>query len=340
MPRFLLFRLVQSVAVLWAVYTVTFFLLMLAPGDPFIAKDRQPPESVRQALAQKYGLDLLMKSQKERDEMSFAVRLGYISKAYVRYLGNAIRGDLGPSIEYENFTVVDVIRSSLPVSITLGSAALVMALWLGVLTGTLGAVFKNRWPDLGLSVVTLMGVSLPSFVVGSLLLIGFVVVVPIFPAGGWGVTGGTGSESVMGGVWLGLGRIVLPAVTLAIFFLAYIARLTRSSTLDVLSADFVRTARAKGLPPGTVIAHHVGANAALPVLSYLGPAAANVLVGSFIVEKLFAIPGLGTHFVNGCLNKDIPLVLGAVLVYSALVIVFNFLVDLAYAAIDPRITLR
>jgi oligopeptide transport system permease protein len=338
MPRFLFFRLVQSLIVLWAVYTATFFLLMLAPGDPFIAKDRQPPEAVRQALAQKYGLDLLVKSQQERDAMTAPQRLGYIFNAYARYLANAVKGDLGPSIEYENFTVVDVIRASLPVSITLGSVALVIALWLGVLLGTLGALAKNRWPDLALSIVTLMGVSLPSFVVGSLLLILFVVVIPIFPAGGWGVTGGGAAGT--GSLWAGIGRIVLPSLTLAIFFLAYIARLTRSSTLDVLSADFVRTARAKGLPPRRVISHHVGANAALPVLTYLGPAAANVLVGSFIVEKLYAIPGLGTHFVNGCLNKDIPLVLGAVLVYSALVILFNFLVDLAYAAVDPRITLR
>jgi oligopeptide transport system permease protein len=164
----------------------------------------------------------------------------------------------------------------------------------------------------------------------------FVVVIPIFPAGGWGA----GANASTGSFWTSLTRIVLPAVSLAVFFLAYIARLTRSSTLDVLSSDFVRTARAKGLSPWGVISNHVGANAALPVLSYLGPAAANVLVGSFIVEKLFAIPGLGTHFVNGCLNKDIPLVLGAVMVYSFLVIVFNLLVDLAYAAVDPRITLR
>jgi oligopeptide transport system permease protein len=158
--------------------------------------------------------------------------------------------------------------------------------------------------------------------------------------GGGGGSGSSGGSGGSGGIVMALGRVVLPALTLALFFLAYIARLTRASVLDVLSADFVRTARAKGLSPWGVISHHVGANAGLPVLSYLGPAAANVLVGSFGVEKLYAIPGLGTHFVNGCLNKDIPLVLGAVMVYSALVIVFNLLVDLAYAAVDPRITLR
>jgi oligopeptide transport system permease protein len=213
--------------------------------------------------------------------------------------------------------------------------ALLLALWGGVAAGTLGAVRKNRLPDIGLSIVTLLGVSLPSFVVGSLLIMAFVVVIPIMPVGGWG-SGGAGG---IAGLGQGLARLILPAVTLALFFLAYIARLTRSSMLDTLSADFVRTARSKGLRPARIVTHHVGANAILPILSYLGPAAANILVGSFVVEKLFVIPGLGQHFVNGCLNKDIPLVLGAVMVYSTLVVVFNLLVDLAYAAVDPRITL-
>jgi oligopeptide transport system permease protein len=186
-------------------------------------------------------------------------------------------------------------------------------------------VRKNRGADVLLSIASLLGVSLPSFVVGSLLIMAFVVAVPLLPVGGWSA---------------GIRGLILPSITLAAFFLAYIARLARSSTLDVLHADFVRTARAKGVSPRRLLTHHVGANAGLPILSYLGPAAANILVGSFVVEKLFAIPGLGTHFVNGCLNKDIPLVLGVVLVYSAMVILFNLLVDIAYAAVDPRIALR
>ena len=334
MLRFLAWRLVQSVLVLWAVYTVTFFLLMLTPGDPFISSEKKAPQGVREALARKYGLEYL--ADPNRGSLTAGQHLFYISKAYVFYLRRAVTGDFGPSIEYENWSVRDIIATSLPVSLTLGSVALLLALWGGVAAGTLGAIRKNRLPDIGLSIVTLLGVSLPSFVVGSLLIMAFVVVIPIMPVGGWG-TGGTGGAA---GFLQSLARLILPALTLALFFLAYIARLTRSSMIDTLSADFVRTARSKGLRPSRIVIHHVGANAILPVLSYLGPAAANILVGSFVVEKLFVIPGLGQHFVNGCLNKDIPLVLGAVMVYSAMVVVFNLLVDLAYAAVDPRITLN
>ncbi len=332
MLRFLAWRLAQSVLVLWAVYTVTFCLLWMTPGDPFIAGDKKAPQSVREALADKYGLQYLTRPEAERAKLSAGEKLTYLRRAYGLYLGRALTGDFGPSIEYENWSVREIIASSLPVSLTLGSVALLLALWTGVAAGMLGAVRRNRLPDLALSVVTLLGVSLPSFVVGSLLIMLLVVVIPLMPVGGWG-TGGAG-------VWQALARLILPAGTLALFFLAYIARLTRASVLDTLSADYVRTARSKGVRPARIITHHVGANAILPVLSYLGPAAANILVGSFVVEKLFVIPGLGQHFVNGCMNKDIPLVLGVVLVYSALVVVFNLLVDLAYAFVDPRIALE
>jgi len=323
MLRLLGWRLVQGVVVLWTVYTVTFALLMMAPGDPFVG-EKKPPEAVVRALAEKYGLDYLTFPEEQRRSMTWGQHAYYIRKAYARYLGLAVRGDFGPTIDYPNFSVNDIIKTSLPVSATLGSIALLFALWVGSLAGTLGAVRKGRGTDLALSVLTLLGVSLPSFVVGALLMMLFVVYIPILPAAGWG------SAS----------QIFLPALTLSLFFLAYIARLARASTLDTLSADYVRTARAKGVSPRGVVMKHVGANAALPLLSYLGPAAANILVGSFVVEKLFAIPGLGTHFVNGCLNKDIPLVLGSVMVYTTLVVVFNMLVDVAYAAVDPRITLR
>ncbi len=328
MVRFLFSRLVQSLAVLWIVYTLTFFLLMLAPGDPFVTGDKRPTEAARKALAEKYGLDYLAKDTPFA-KLPLTMRVWYRLKAYGKYLGHACCGDLGPSLQFDNFSVSEIIASSLPVSLALGAMALVFALWAGVLAGTAGALVRGRWSDVALSVVTLLGVSLPNFVIGSLLILVFVVAIPIFPAGGWGPLGGS--------FFTGLLRLVLPAITLGLFFLAYIARLSRSSTLDVLSADFVRTARAKGLPLLRVITRHVGANAALPVLSYLGPAAANVLVGSFVVEKLFVIPGLGTHFVNSCIYKDIPLVLGTVLVYSALVVAFNLFVDIAYAAVDPRI---
>lgn len=316
-------RILQSVVVVWVVYTVTFALLMIAPGDPFVG-EKKPPEAVLRALSERYGLSYLSKPEAQRQAMPASERFGYVLKAYLFYMGRAATGDFGPTIGYPNFSVNDIIRTSLPVSATLGSLALLIALWGGAAAGTLGAVRKGRPLDLTLSVITLLGVSLPTFVVGALLMMLFVVYIPVLPAAGWG------SPS----------QILLPAVTLALFYLAYMARLSRASTLDVLSADYVRTARAKGLSRSRVITHHVGANAALPVLSFLGPAAANILVGSFVVEKLFAIPGLGTHFVNGCLNRDIPLVLGAVMVYTTLVVLFNLLVDLAYAAVDPRISLH
>ena len=304
MVRFLIARFLQSVLVVVLVYTGTFCLLMLAPGDPFIG-EKKPPQAVLNALHERFAID-------------------HPWKAYVLYAWRPLRyGDFGPSIKYENWTVREIIAASLPVSVTLGALALVMALWLGVGAGTLGALYKGRWPDLGLTVVTLLGVSLPSFVIATMLVMVFAVAWPVLPAGGWGT----------------LRQLILPALALALFYLAYIARLTRASVLDVLSADYVRTAWAKGLPGRRVIGTHVLRNAGLPVLSFVGPAAAMVLTGAFVVEKVFAIPGMGTHFVNACLNKDIPLVLGVVMVYTVIVVTFNLLVDVAYAWVDPRISL-
>ena len=320
MARFLFSRFLQSLLVLFLVYTGTFWLLMAAPGDPFIG-ERNPPAAVRSAIANRYGLEYLALSPQERAAMAPLTKAGYMSKAYGIYVQRLVTGN-APTVRYENWTVNQVIAASLPVSVSLGSFALLIALWLGVAAGTVGAITKGRWPDMALTVLTLFGVSLPTFVIGSVLLMLLGVLFPLLPATGWGT----------------FRQLILPAFTLALFFLAYIARLTRVSVLDVLSADFIRTARAKGLAENQVISQHVLRNASLPVLSYLGPAAANVLTGSFVVEKLFGIPGLGTHFVNSCLNTDIPLVLGAVMVYTALVVFFNFLVDLAYAFVDPRIS--
>jgi oligopeptide transport system permease protein len=323
MIRFLIYRLLQSVVVIWVVYTVTFFLLMAAPGDPFLGAQRKPTQFVRDALAHEYGLAYLATPPDQRAKLPQSEKARQILVAYGKYLANALRGRLGLSVQYPDWTVSQIIASALPISVTLGAAALLIALWCGVIGGTAAALWKNRWPDLLLALATLLGVSLPSFVVGALLLMALVVTVPLLPSGGWG----------------SLPQLILPALTLSLFYMAYVASLARSSTLEVLHADFVRTARAKGLSPRHVIFRHVGANASLPLLSYLGPAAATILTGSFVVEKLFAIPGLGTHFVNGCLNNDIPLVLGATLVYTAIVVLFNLLVDVAYAAVDPRITL-
>lgn len=303
MMRFLISRIAQSALVIFVVYTCTFWLLMAAPGNPFIG-EKQPPPAIMHALQVRYGLN-------------------HPWHAYWAYPWQVItRGDMGPTISYPNWTVLDVIRSSLPISISLGALALLIALWLGVGLGMLGAVTRGHWPDLALTVGTLLGISLPGFVIGSILLLLFSTYWAILPSGGWG----------------DLAQLILPAFTLAAGFLAYIARLTRSGMLDEFSADYVRTARAKGLSPSRVMVRHILPNASLPVLSFLGPAAAAVLTGSFVVEKIFAIPGMGDDFVNACLDKDIPLVLGIVLVYTVLLVTFNLLVDIAYAFADPRIS--
>jgi oligopeptide transport system permease protein len=305
MIRYIFRRLLESFLVIVIVYACTYWMLMAVPGDPFISGDKKPPEAVVEALREKYGLANPM--------------TGFV--CYPQQL--ILHGDLGPSVQYEDFSVGDIIKASLPVSVSLGSLALVIALWGGVILGTLGAMFKGRWPDMALTVLTLAGVSRPTFVVGTMLLLAFGVYLAVLPSGGWGR----------------LSQLILPAGALAVFYMAYIARLTRSGVLDVLNADYVRTARAKGLPPHKVIGSHVLRNAGLPILSYLGPAAATVLTGSFVVEKVFAIPGLGTHFINACINVDIPLVLGSVLTYTVMVVLFNLLVDIAYSFLDPRVTL-
>ena len=305
MMRFLISRIGQSLLVIFVVYTCTFWLLMAAPGNPFIG-EKQPPPAIIHALKVRYGLN-------------------HPWHAYWAYPWRVItRGDLGPTISYANWTVLDVIRSSLPISVSLGALALLLALWLGVALGMLGAVTRGHWPDLTLTVGSLLGISLPSFVIGSILLLVFSTYGALLPSGGWG----------------DLAQVILPACTLAAGFLAYIARLTRSGMLDEFSADYVRTARAKGLPPNRVIVGHILPNASLPVLSFLGPAAAALLTGSFVVEKIFAIPGMGEDFVNACLDKDIPLVLGIVMVYTVILVAFNLLVDIAYAFADPRISLH
>ncbi len=305
MKVFILRRLLQSLVVIFLVYSATFWLLMATPGDPFLGH-KLPPAAILAALKARYGLN---------DPVH----------AWLAYAWRIIaHGDLGPTISYENWTVLDVIRSTFPVSIALGSLSLLIALWLGVAAGLAGAIFRGQWPDLATTVFSLLGISLPTFVIGSALLMLLSVDLMVFPSGGWGT----------------FSQLFLPAITLAIPYLAYIARLTRGSVLDTLSADFIRTARAKGVGRTAVLTNHLLPNASIPVLTFLGPATAGILTGSFVVEKLFAIPGLGQVFVNACLDKDIPLVLGTVLVYTTLLVLLNLAVDILCAVADPRIRLQ
>lgn len=306
MVRFITIRLLQLPLILLVIFTVTFTLTWIIPGNPLERPEaRRPPPEVEAAMKRQYNLD---------NPWSFA-------RAYVRSV--LLRGDLGPSLQYPDQRVSDIIRHALPVSAMIGLAALAAALILGMAAGVIGALRPGSVLDLSSLAMAVVGVSLPSFVTGSLLLVLFAGVLRWAPVGGWG-----GPE-----------HLILPALTLAAGPAAYIARLIRLGLADVMSSDFIRTARAKGLSQHQALFRHAMKVAFLPVLSFLGPAAAVTMTGSFVVEKVFSVPGLGKHFVNAVLNKDQFLILGVVLTYSAILVVFNLLVDLAYAWVDPRIEL-
>jgi len=302
MTKFILWRLVQFPLILAVIYLITFLLCWVAPGTPFEQTDRKLDPVALEQLKQQYHAQ------------HWYTFLGF-------YPWQMLHGDLGPSLAYHGWSVNDVLRSALPVSVTLGIFAMAIALVLGSLVGALAAVRRGGVFDYVSLFAALGGISLPGFVVAGVFIVIFSDRLHWFPSAGWGT----------------FSDMVLPAFALALMPLAYIARLTRASMIDVLSADFVRTARAKGLGRGTVIWRHCFRNAFLPVFSFLGPAAAATLTGSFVVEQVFNIPGLGVHFVNSVKNRDQTLILGTVMVYSLFLLTFNLLVDIGYAFIDPRI---
>jgi oligopeptide transport system permease protein len=300
MHKVILYRLLQFPLILGVIYLLTFLLAWVAPGDPF-TNERNLDPVVRERLEKKYHAESP-------------------GKFLAWYPYNIIRfGDFGPSMQYKEWSVNDIVRSSLPVSVTLGFFALMLAVLIGVGVGTLAAVRRGGVLDWSSLSITLIGISLPSFVTAALLLM--LAAKWKLPIGGWGR----------------ISDMILPGLALSLAPMAYIVRLTRVSMLDVLGFDYVRTARAKGLSRTVVVWKHCLRNAFLPVLSYLGPAAAVTLTGSFVVEKVFNIPGLGQHFVNSVLNRDRTLILGVVMVYSVFLLAFNLLVDIAYAWVDPRI---
>ena len=304
MTSFVLRRLLQLPLVLGAVYVLTAALLVLAPGDILEGGEKASTPEARQARMRRLHLD---QHPLRRFAVTYPLEL-------------IVRRDL-PSMEYNDWTVSEIMAMSFPVSAQLGLFALVLAVVGGTAMGTAAAVFRGTPLD-HLSVgLALAGVSLPVFVIAEAGLILFAAVWPVLPVGGWGRPA----------------QLILPGVTLSLPFMAYIARLMRAEMIEVLAQDFVRTARAKGCGRWRVVFGHAFQVSFLPVLSYLGPAAAGVLTGSFVVEKVFRIPGLGTHFVNSVRNGDQTLALGIVLLYAGLLVVFNLLVDLAYAAVDPRI---
>jgi oligopeptide transport system permease protein len=305
MARLVLARLLQLPLILGVIFLVTFTLAWIVPGNPLERPEGQrPPPEVEEAMRRQFNLD---------SPWSFLRS----------YVAGVMRGDLGPSLKYPDQRVNDILASGLPVSASIGLAALLVALHIGLAAGIIGALRPGSGWDMASLGVALVGVSLPTFVTGSLLLMLFAVVLQWAPVGGWGTPR----------------HLVLPAIALGLMPAAYIARLVRLGLADVMNSDFVRTARAKGVSNRDVILKHALKVAFLPVLSFLGPAAAVTLTGSFVVEQVFNIPGIGEHFVNAVLNKDQTLILGVVLVFSTLLVLFNLAVDVAYAWVDPRIDL-
>jgi oligopeptide transport system permease protein len=295
-------RLPALFFVLFCVITLTFFLVRLAPGGPFDRERKIPPAIEAQLLA-KYQLD------------------GPLWSQFTGYLADVVRGDLRLSTKYRNRSVNEILAQTLPVTFALGGLAFLLATAGGVWLGTFAAVRRDSAADRLAMGTALLGLSIPMFVVGPILVLVFGLWLKLLPVGGWGSPA----------------QLILPAITLAIPFAAVIARLMRTSLLEVLNQDFVRTARAKGLPDSAVVYKHALRVAILPVVTYLGPLAAHLLTGSIVVETVFNIPGAGGFFVNSILNRDGFLLGGVVIVYCALLIVFNLLVDASYALLDRRI---
>ncbi len=326
MKRFLLRRLLWFFLTLLAVITVAFALMRGVRGGPFDGERPLPP-AIEKNLRARYHLDWPL--WKQYLQYTGPLNLDehgpqWLGGDGTRPLGGVLTGDLGPSFRYRDFSVNDILAQSLPISMQLGVLALCLALLIGVPAGIASALARGGSFDALLRVSTSLGIAVPGFVLGSVLLYLFSLRHPLLPVAGYGT-------------WR---HWVLPTLALAAPFAAYAARLTRAGVLETIALDHVRTARAKGLPESLVIRRHVLRGALLPLLAWLGPAAAGILTGSLVIERIFAIPGTGTHFVNSALNRDYTLAMGVTIVYTTLVYAFNLLVDLASAAIDPRIRLE
>ena len=295
-------RILSMVLVLWVIITVTFVLMHAIPGGPFTA-EKALPEAVMKNIEARYRLN------------------DPLPKQYVDYWANLLKGDLGPSFKYESRTVNEIIAEGFPVSAELGLVAVSIAVLIGIPAGMAGALYQNRWPDHLVMLLATVGISVPSFILATVLIYVFALWLQLLPAAMWG-----SPEYVL-----------LPALALAGMPTAFIARLTRSSMLEVLAQDYIRTARAKGIAPFRILWLHALKNALLPVVTYLGPMIAAIFTGSFVIESIFAIPGLGRHFVTSIYNRDYTVILGITVFYSALLVLMNFLVDLAYLWLDPRI---
>ncbi len=322
MIQYLVRRLLWAIPVLLAIMVVTFFLARAIPGGPFDFRgDKQIPETIRKNLERKYGLDLPLHQQ-----------LG-------RWIWDAIRFDFGPSYASRSQTVTDILKRTFPISFQLGVLALLFALCIGIPMGTIAAVKQNTIVDYGATLAAILGVSMPTMVTGPLLMWVFALILGWLPAARWGTDYtqlylGFFPNLLSGKFWL---HAILPSLTLGLAYSASIARLTRASLLQVIREDYIRTAYAKGLPGRRTVILHGLRNSLIPVATVLGPMFAGIVTGSMIVEQIFGIAGMGKYFVTSVTNRDYPMIMGAVLLYSVLLVGANLLVDVSYAWLDPRI---
>jgi oligopeptide transport system permease protein len=305
MLRFITSRFLQSLLALYLVITATFFMVRFVPGGPFTAEKAVTPEILRNLEAH-YGLNKPLWRQ------------------YLDYLGSLARGDFGPSFKYPNRTVNEILASKVPVSAELGALSLAVALVVGIGLGTVAAIRRNTWLDYVASIFGTAGISIPTFVVGPLLVLALAIYAGWFNASGWDQPSDR----------------VLPCLVLGLAYAAPISRLTRGGLLEVLHQDFIRTARAKGASEFRVVTRHALRGGLLPVVSWLGPAIANILTGSFVIEMIFQIPGVGREFVTSAFNRDYTLILGTVILYAMLLMALNLASDIAAAWMNPKVRLE
>lgn len=304
MTRYAIRRLLGAIPTLFIIITIAFFMMRAAPGGPF-DKDRQLPEAIEKNMLAHYNMDQPLWGQ------------------YLDYLGGIVVGDFGPSFKYRDFTVKELIMTGLPASLRVGGTAMLLAIILGIGFGVVAALRQNTFIDYTVMATAMTGIAIPNFVMAPLLTLVFGVHLSLLPVAGWG------DGAVR--------NLVLPVIALSLPQIAYISRLTRGSMVEILNANYVRTARAKGLAERIVVLRHALKGALLPVVSYLGPATAALATGSVVIETIFDIPGIGRYFVQGALNRDYTLVMGVVTFYAALIVALNLLVDLFYVLLDPKV---